>query len=507
MGRMGTANVSKTFSRRSFVTGAAASAGALAAAGAAPLMAMASQEWDLETDVLCLGAGATGLTAALWATYGGAEALVLEKGASSLDSSSALADGQWAAGGTSVQAEQGIEDSPEKFFEWVESMQPNQQVCDSDLETAKAVCDASTPCFEWLLSLGVQVYGELQDFLGMGVKRWHTINMFDVMTMLVEECDKQGVEILYNTPATRLIVNEDGRVIGAQAEQDGKTISIKARRGVVLGMGGYSASPEMLMIFNGKKYANAKPVGCKTNEGDGYRMALALGAGLRDVYVAPSLALATADTLVGIVQLPRAGGILVNQDAKRYTAENIGASPEAAATSLQEGPCFIIHDDPQMSDEHADITLNRHEVLGGTIYTADTIEELAEQIGLDPAALAATVEAYNGYCAAGEDPDFGRNTIDELEGSAPAPALVTPPFHAIEVCAAIYPIQMRLNSDALARVRDVYGEVIPGLYAGGLMGNIGIRNPTSGQVVTALTGAFALGYIAGQDAAQQEPWE
>ena len=71
------------------------------------------------------------------------------------------------------------------------------------------------------------------------------------------------------------------------------------------------------------------------------------------------------------------------------------------------------------------------------------------------------------------------------------------------------PARLR-GSKALALagiVRDVCGEVIPGLYAVGLMGNIGMRNPTSGQVVTALTGAFALGYIAGQDAAQQEPWE
>lgn len=67
-----------------------------------------------------------------------------------------------------------------------------------------------------------------------------------------------------------------------------------------------------------------------------------------------------------------------------------------------------------------------------------------------------------------------------------------------------------LGSRALALARlvgDAYGEVIPGLYAGSLVGNIGILNPTSGQVVTALTGAFALGYIAGQDAAQQEPRE
>lgn len=494
-----------SLSRRTFVAGAAAVAGS--ALLAAPALAGVPETWDLETDVLCLGAGATGLTAALWAVYSGAEALVLEKGVSALDSCSALADGQLAIGGSSVQKEQGIEDSPEKYYEWVESIQPIQQVADSDLETSKAVCEASAPVFEWLLSLGTQVYGDLQDFLDMGVPRWHTINMRDTMTLLLDECNKQGVEIRYETPATRLIVNADGRVVGAEAQADGKPIAVKARRGVVLGTGGYCGSPEMLMTFNGKKFAGAKPVGCKTNTGDGYTMAMALGAAIRDVHVAPSLALAAADTLVGIVQLPRAGGILVNDKAERYTAENIGASPEAAATSLQGGKTFIIHDDPQMSMEHASITLNRHDVLGGTIYDADTIEELAEKIGLDPAALKATVDTYNGYCEAGHDPDFGRDTIDELEGSAPAPALVTPPFHAIEVCAAIYPTQMRLNSDAKAQVRNTYGEVIPGLYAGGLMGNIGIRNPNSGQVAPALTGAFALGYIAGQEAAAQEPWE
>ena len=113
-----------SFSRRTFVTGAAAVAGS--ALLAAPAVASVPETWDLETDVLCLGAGATGLTAALWAVYGGAEALVLEKGASALDSCSALADGQLAIGGSSVQKEQGIEDTPEKYYEWVESIQPIQ---------------------------------------------------------------------------------------------------------------------------------------------------------------------------------------------------------------------------------------------------------------------------------------------------------------------------------------------------------------------------------------------
>lgn len=431
--------MSSALSRRDFVAGGAC--GAILAA--MPLAASAAEmpaSWDAETDVLCLGGGSCGLIAALWAKYSGAEALVFERGENCLGSCSAMADGQIAAAGTSVQKAQGIEgDTPEAFYQWVCDIQPIQKVADSDLETSKAYCDNITPVLEWLLGLGAQVYGDLQDFLNMGVPRWHTLSMLEVMPILVDECAAQGVQIQYNTRATRLIVNGDGRVVGAQAEVDGATINVKARRAVVLATGGYCASPELLLQFNGKKFANTKPVGCKVNTGDGFLMAMSLGAAVRDVHVSPSLALAAAETLVGIVQLPRAGGILVNREAKRYTAENIGASPEAAATALQDGTCFIIHDDPQMSDEHGAITLNRHDVLGGTVYTADTIEELAELIGLDPAALKETVETYNSYCEAGLDPDFGRNTIDELEGSAPAPALVTPPFHAIEVCAAIYP--------------------------------------------------------------------
>lgn len=505
-------------SRRSFLKGAAVGGiaglaigiGGTAAVYPKPQVVSTSlpEKWDYETDVLSLGSGGTGLAAALWAKYGGAESLILEKGVTTLASCSALSDGQWAAAGTSVQKEQGIDDNPDKFFDWVKAIQPDQLVADSDLETSRVICDNSTIVLEWLLELGAVVHGDLQAFLNMDVPRWHTLKMQDVMSLLLEECKKQNVEILYETRATRLITNQEGRVIGVEAEKDGEKLYVKARKGVVLGTGGYSSNPEMLLNYNGKKFANTKPVGCKTNTGDGFVMALALGAALKDVHVPPSLALAAADTLVGIVQLPRAGGILVNINSKRYTAENIGATPEAAATAIQpDGKAFIIHDDPQMSMEHAKITLDRHVKLGGKIYTADTIEDLATQIGLDPTTLAETVATYNGYVDAGDDPEFHRNTIDELEGSAPAPKLETAPFHALEVCAAIYPTQMKLNTDVNARVRNPYGDVIPGLYAGGLMGNIGIRTPYSGQTTTALTGAFVLGYVAGKDAAAQESWE
>ena len=504
-------------SRRNFLKGAVASGAILCAGGAmfgcspagdaeAPVTGM-PEKWDYETDVLCLGGGATGITAALWAKYDGAESMILEKGETSLACSAALSDGQWCAGGTSVQKAQGIDDSPEKFYKWVESIQPKQKVCPSDLETAKVVCEAATPTLEWLLDLGAEVQGELQNFLDMDEKRWHTLKMQDVMNLLLGELDAQGVEMLTNTEATKLIVNADGRVIGAEAQKGSATIYCKARKAVVMGCGGYSASPEMLEKFNGPAFAKTKPVGCKTNTGDGYRMAMALGAQLRDVYVDPSMALSTVEPLIGIVQWPRAGGILVNEQCKRYTAENIGASPEAKATSMQQGKTYIIMDERFKGFEHAMITYDRYIKMGGKEYKADTYEDLAKQIGLDPAALAETINTYNGYCAAGADPDFNRNTIDELEGSAPAPALDQAPYYAFEVCGAIYPIQMRLNTDTQARVRDQWGNPIPGLYAGGLMGNIGIRNPDSGQVVTALTGAFALGYIAGKDAAALEPWE
>ena len=502
-------------SRRNFLKAALASSAALAAgtalvgcgSGKNDALMGIPDKWDYETDVLCLGGGATGVAAALWAKYSGAESLILEKGETSLACSAALSDGQIAAGGTKFQEEMGVEDSAEKYYQWVEEIQPLQKVCPSDLECAKVICDGSTELVNWWLDLGCEVKGELQAFVGMKEKRWHTFMMQDVMNILLAEVEAQGIDLMTSTEATRLIVNAEGRVIGAEAKKGSEVIYCKARKGVVLGTGGYSASPEMLEMFNGPQFAKTKPVGCKTNTGDGYRMALSLGAQLRDVYVDPSMALSTSEPLIGIVQWPRAGGVLINDKGVRYTAENVGARDEAIATGQQEGKCYIIMDERFKGFEHAMITYDRYIQLGGKEFKADTYEALAEQIGVDPKTLADTMKKYNGYCKAGKDPDFGRNTIDELEGSAPAPALDKAPFYAYEVCAAIYPIQMRLNTDTACRVRDQYGEPIPGLYAGGLMGNIGIRNPDSGQMVPALGGAFVQGMIAGKDAAAQESWE
>ena len=511
------ASVLEDVSRRNFLKGAVASGAILCAGGAmfgcspsgdaeAPAGGM-PEKWDYETDVLVLGGGATGTAAGLWAKYSGVESLVLEKGETSLACSGALSDGQIAAGGTSYQKAQGIDDSPEKYYNWVESVQPQQVVCPSDLEVAKVICEGSTELVEWWLDLGCEVKGELQAFCGMETKRWHTFMMQDVMNILLKEMDAQGVEMLTNTEATKLIVNADGRVIGAEAKKGSATIYCKARKAVVLGCGGYSASPEMLEKFNGPAFAKTKPVGCKTNTGDGYRMAMALGAQLRDVYVDPSMALSTVEPLIGIVQWPRAGGIMINEKGLRYAPENVGARAEAIATGQQEGKTFIIMDERFKGFEHAMITYDRYMKLGGKEYKADTYEDLAKQIGVDPATFVDTMNKYNGYCAAGNDPDFGRNTIDELEGSAPAPALDQAPFYAYEICAAIYPIQMRLNTDTKCRVRDQWGDPIPGLYAGGLLGNIGIRNPESGQMLPALGGAFVQGMIAAKDAATLESWE
>ncbi len=283
-------SVLEDVSRRNFLKSAIASGAILCAGGAmfgcspsgndaasADAANGMPEKWDYETDVLCLGGGATGVAAGLWAKYSGVESLVLEKGETSLACSAALSDGQIAAGGTSYQKAQGIDDSPEKYYKWVESVQPQQAVCPSDLETAKVICEGSTDLVEWWLDLGCEVKGELQAFCDMDEKRWHTFMMQDVMNILLKEMDAQGVPILTSTEATKLIVNADGRVIGAEAKKGSSTIYCKARKAVVLGTGGYSASPEMLNQYNGPQFAKSKPVGCKTNTGDGYRMALALG--------------------------------------------------------------------------------------------------------------------------------------------------------------------------------------------------------------------------------------
>jgi len=457
------------------------------------------EKWNYETDVLAIGAGAAGLTAAIWAKAAGAEAMILEKAPTIYSSSTGMSGGGWILAGTSTQEEKGINDSPDLYYNYL--LTYNQGKVDKAL--LKTFVENAPRVYEWVMELGTPclnlvAYGE------MGKPRVHWTDVRATLKGLETECRERGIEILFETPATRLLLSPEGRVIGAQADEGGETIFIKARKGVVMGCGGFSANPDMLTEFCGPKISRMMPVGSPHNTGDGFKMGMSAGAALRDAYVLPEMALAACDTLVTLPQLSRDGGILVNINGKRFIDESlIGMELGAAAVGQPDRLVYLVYCE-NIPSEMSEIKLERHITAGGEIYTADTLTELAEIAGLPIGALVETVNNYNCFVEAGADPECGRITLDGHSGEPVK--LDNPPYYCIPCTGAIYPTEMGLRIDETARVIDVFGNVIPGLYAAGLMAAMGLKGP-SGRTLPALPGAFTFGYIAGRQAARLDSWD
>ena len=164
---------------------------------------------------------------------------------------------------------------------------------------------------------------------------------------------------------------------------------------------------------------------------------------------------------------------------------------------------YIIYD-ASVPKAMSNIKLERHNGAGGEIFEADSLVELAEQVGLPVDTVLETMENYNSYVDAGEDPEFGRTTLDGPDGTPFR--LENPPYYCIPCTGAIYPTEVGLRIDTDSRVYDVFGNLIPGLYAGGLMAALGVKS-ASGRTLPAMAGAYTFGAIAGKHAATCESWD
>jgi len=195
---------------------------------------------------------------------------------------------------------------------------------------------------------------------------------------------------------------------------------------------------------------------------------------------------------------------MVNKNGKRFVNESILCMDQGAAAVEQPDRLAYIIYDANVPKTMSNIKLGRHEAAGGEIYEANSIAELAEKAGLPVDTVVETVNNYNGYVESGQDPEFGRTTLDGPNGKPVK--LETPPFYCLPCTGAIYPTEIGLRIDENARVIDVFGNVIPGLYAGGLMAAMGVKGST-GRTLPAMAGAFTFGYIAGRHAATAESWD
>jgi 3-oxosteroid 1-dehydrogenase len=343
-----------------------------------------------------------------------------------------------------------------------------------------------------------------------------------IVGALLAGCLAHGIEPVTDARALDLVL-EDGRVTGVQIEVDGVAQLVTARRGVVLATGGFERDAEFVRSF--LRGPMTAPTGVETNTGDGLRMAMRHGVSLGNmreawwvpVMYAPDgrrengpLLVNRERTLPRSIMVNRAGVRFVNE-ASNYNAQG-GAFHvfEAGSFDYPNLPSWLIFDHEYLRRYGVGLQPPTAEAPAW-VETAPTLAGLAEQLGIDPVALAATVAEFNADVAGGRDRKFRRgDSIYDLwagdrshEGRRRTLGPIDlPPFHAVRIHPGCLGTSGGPRTDTRARVLDVDGDPIRGLYGAG---NViaGVTGMAYGGAGGTLGPAMVFGQLAGRGAAAE----
>jgi fumarate reductase flavoprotein subunit len=446
------------------------------------------------TDIIVIGGGAAGWSAALAAAQSGASVTLVEKLAES-GGSSAMSGGCLALAGTDLQAAQGVEDSPDLLY---------NDLCDvgqhvNDAALVRTYCDAQLAAYDWLKQAGVRFSPVIETASGQSVPRVHTVDPADMVRSLRAAAEQTGaVDYHPRSAAGDVLTNADGRVIGVRLIN---RQVLHADKAVIIASGGFAKNPDMLDQY-APQYAEAVFVAGAGSQGDGLRMATALGADLRDMdYVKGTFGKhPTDETNDHSLQAVYKGAIAVNQDGHRFVDESISykllgdavmAQPWHTGYQIMDQGIF------DTGDDRVRILDFGRRLEEGLFYVGDTLEELAAQIEIEPETLIATVSRYNGFVEAGHDPEFGRKHLVHQHGDLRK--IKTPPFYAYPSTAVVFGTYCGLRIDSSARVLRADGLVIEGLFAAGEV--TGGFHGAAYMTGSALGKAVVFGRIAGIEAA------
>lgn len=536
--------------RRGFIGGAAASVAAGAALPGALSCAPSStpglpERWDREAAVVVIGSG-TGLVGGLAAAVGGAHTVALEKRAVVGGSTGHSGGVAWVPNNSFMKAE-GIEDSREQALTYLTRLaqrQADPALVEAFVDAAPEMADfvqANSP-LEWRVSKIMGQMAEYHPEWPGAVARGRSIEpAVDrqgfygpvLMQKLREGFEAAGGEILLETPVERLVVRHDqaGRseVVGVEARRQGEPYFVKARQAVLLAAGGFDWDMEMKRHF--LRGPTLYTLGAGGNTGDGIRMAMAVGADLRNmnevwgitVYKEEAEAVRAHNmgaTLNAEIEKRAAGSIVVNRRGERF--QNEAADYDSTWRSYfswenwgelgyRNQPAFVLFD----------ATVRRGRTIAGRsadqelpdwVIEGASLDELAGRLGIDPAGLARTVAGFNEQARAGRDPEFhrGESAYDRYgmpEVGITLGPLVEPPFYGAEVAAGDLGTCGGARVNANAQVLDPFGEVISRLYASGNNAGVGSPGSSYGGGGGTIGPAMTFAYIAGRHAAGLEGWE
>lgn len=342
---------------------------------------------------------------------------------------------------------------------------------------------------------------------------------------LFKGCLDREIPIVTECRAQALIV-ENGTVIGVKGDGPDGPFTIAARGGVVLATGGFEWNPDLVRAF--LRGPMTSPVSVPTNEGDGLKMSMRIGAALgnmREAWWMPAVEIpgdrgdGRADQHLFAAERARPRSIMVNRAGQRFTNEAANYNAFGAAFHEQDVarfeysnlPCWFIFDQTHL-DTYGFIGTLPGSPAANWVTRSATLTELAMELGIDPDGLTATVDRWNTQVAIGTDPDFhrGESAHDTWWGDpwlkgTPAACLGpldTGPFYAVEVRSGTLGTKGGPKTDALGRVQNVDGATIPGLYAAGNVMAC-VFGMTYGGAGGTLAPAMVFGFLGGRDAAQR----
>ena len=491
----------------------------------------AAEDSTVDADVVVVGAGGAGMTAAITAAAEGKSVVILES-QSMVGGNSVRATGGMNAGKTVYQDENefgesaGVEKTlktaaekyadnetitalaktvseqwaayqanPTGYFDSVELMELDTMIGGkgiNDPELVETLCANSADAIDWLDEHGITLHN-VSSFGGASVKRIHrpvnaegkTVSVGSYMIPLLQEnCEKAGVKMMLDTTATEILTDANGAAVGVKATgASGETVTVNAKA-VVLTTGGFGANLDMVVKYKpelkGFMTTNAPGI-----QGQGIEMAQAIGAATVDmdqIQIHPTV---EANTAALITEGLRGdGAILINEEGQRFIDEVGTRDVVSAAEIAQTGSYSWLVVDQAMADASSVI---QGYIKKGYTVTGSTYEELGKAMGVDAAAFAETMEKWNGYVEAKNDPDFGRTSF--------ANPLNTAPYYAVKVTAGVHHTMGGLKINANTEVLNEKGEVIPGLFAAGeVTGGVHGANRLGGNAVADFT---VFGRIAG----------
>ena len=459
-----------------------------------------SKKWDYEADIVVVGAGTAGLPAAIEAADAGARVVVLEILPNCAPSLGLIKVGV-AFAGTDVQKELGINDSPEEFYK------DGVELAKGDPEIWRAFADNQLETYYWCQKIGMNIGKDLYPAAGHRIKRGIWKKGADMVRILEKTAKEKGIDIKFSHRTTRLITDPmTGRVVGVKVKiKDKEEQNFKAKKAVILATGGFGRNREMVEEY-GPYFLDWLPTMCYGHLGDGLKMALDVGAATKDLGRAVSGSFALdVETKTGLMDFVGcAGGIYVNVNGKRFADESCRAKFYGLANEegmKQPGHAWFAI----MDDKIKNTTLRTNLLHKAKPVQANTLEELAKQLGIDLIGLKQTIDKYNKDIETlGYDSEFDRRTLEGIEG---IPVKIdTPPFYGYRCTGATSSFKGGIKINGKAQVVNHYGEVIPSLYAageatGGLWGHDGTY-----LSCTMVPASMTYGRIAAKNAVKEPCW-